>query len=401
MKKIFYIFALASIFTSCDNEEIQKSVEPLYSQEELNLLNTLQKTALNICKMNDINACKEVKSIVELSIEYGRDEDARFRDLIGTEQSVFFKQSPQLKSPLFNRSFSKIYVSQENDSTSSYLTDNDIQIYWPYSENWDGVTIPVVTFAPLDKNVTDIMAYKMNEYGKIDSLIVNENYAKKYPVWVINKNNIAYDNLPNFSKGEVIKNDIIYLQKSKSAKIIQATNDEPLNDSTYVYSIYIGSMRAERQWDTWIAGGSEFMFRMVGSKKTITGVEGDYSMATVCAPAFSRKDIDNKETKVLSSLINIDWGVRETLNGFALWEDDGGSATQPVKFDIGYDKIKAAAEFKIGGVDDLIYQIGWERSSWFSINKIDQGNGQVNGFSYYSSGGVYWTMPWIITKRAY
>lgn len=403
MKKIIYIFVFISFtIISCDKNDPIVLTNQIYTQEDIKQVNILRETALNICKINVLTTCNEVKSIIDINVEFGRDEQARFRDLIGTEKSVFFSVTPQQKSPNFNSYFSRMYSSPSEDSVSAYLIDNDIQIYWPYSENWDGRQIPVITFAPLDENATEVMAYRTNKDGNIDSLIVNEDYAMKYPVWVINKNKLSYDDLPNFIKGKISKNNVIYLQISKKSEIIQRVSNElPLNDSTYVYSIYIGSMRAERQWDTWVAGGSEFKFKMVGSRKTITGVEGDYSMATVTAPAFSRKNINDKVTKSLNSLINIDWGVRETINGFALWEEDGGSASQTVKFDIGYDKIKVNGEFKIGGVDDLIYQIGLDRSSFFSINTIDQGNGMLNGFPYYSSGGVYWTMPWIITKRAY
>jgi len=403
--RIKLLIALCFVLTilSCSDDNVsQVDKKEVYSKEQIKLVSTLRKTALDICLItSNKETFQEIRAIVNLNIKFGQDENARFKDLIENGQSVYYTGNQLKKAPTVNRLFTNLCQSINNDSTETFLINNNIQIYWPYSENWDESKVPVVTYEPLNKMATEVVAYKLNQNGTIDSLIVDEEYAKNNPVWVINQNNTDYDNLPNFIKGKTVKNNIIYLIENSSKLPLNVAENLPLNDSTYVYSLYIGSMKAVKQWDTWIAGGSEFKFRMVGAK-LVGGVQStDYSMAIVSAPAFTRNDISNKKTKILNSLINIDWGIRETANGFALWEDDGGSSSQPVKFDVGYDKIKVSAEFKIGSVDDLIYQIALDRNSFFSINKVDNGNGLVDGFAYNTSGGVYWTMPWIITKRAY
>ena len=67
------------------------------------------------------------------------------------------------------------------------LESSDIQIYWPYSEEWDGKTFPVITFDPNDGSETNV-GWKMNAEGLLVEVLVDEELARERPVWVINRN---------------------------------------------------------------------------------------------------------------------------------------------------------------------------------------------------------------------
>ena len=79
-------------------------------------------------------------------------------------------------------------------SNSKYLNDlkeNNVQIYWPYHDEWDGKTLPTVTFYD-GVNDQENIGYRFNNDGSITSVTVNEDYAWENPVWVIN----CYDGSP-------------------------------------------------------------------------------------------------------------------------------------------------------------------------------------------------------------
>jgi hypothetical protein len=288
----------------------------------------------------------------------------------------------------------------------NFLIHENVQIYWPYSEDWDGIEEPVMAFNPMVDNVELITAYRrvVSKDGVInlETLKINEEYAKKHPVWIINQNENDYKNLPDFANNEFTKFGVTYAMPQKIINNnIKTKSEYPLNSPNYVYNIQIGKIMCTTQWDTWVAGGSEFRFRMVGAYDSgEAGVLGDFSTGVVSYD-LTRRDINYSHIKDVYALINMDWEPDETFNGFALWEEDGGANNQTVSFNIGYKGATVSSSFKIGNVDDLVYQIGMERVDFFSTNEYDMGNGTWDGFRIYSSGGVYWSMPWQIYPKAY
>lgn len=407
MKKIFYIFAIATIaLTACDkNELIPADSSTQLSPEDLKLSIAMQKVAKEICKTtNDNNSVKEIYNMVNASVNFGRDEEVNFVDLLSSGESKIVANRKTTKIAKVIAASNSV---NEIDESISILLDNGTRLYWPYSEKWDGVKQPVITYAAVDSKEDKLIAYKYvteNGVSKTDSLIVDEEYAKNNPVWVITKSETDYESLPNFIKGESVKNNIYYACPSKKAKNnIQKviSEDYPLNDSNYVYNLVLGRVQCLVQYDSWFfGGGSELRFTMVGAKMLGGQVSADFATSLIeCY--FTRSQISDKVIKDYNTIINLDFAPRETYNGFIIWENDKKSPTQTVKFDVGYDKIKASAEFKIGGTDPIIYKISLERSAFFTTNKIDIGNGLWNGFTIYGGGDVRYNLPWIITPRAY
>jgi hypothetical protein len=154
--------------------------------------------------VNDKESLGDVKSLIDLNLSYGFDEEVRFYDILLPEQSKLINQNMlrsdhisftyRLKEVLRENSKNPILRSSNSASEiESFLIENDYQIYWPYSENWDGEEIPVVTFAlKEDGNSDEVYAYKIafdsEGSSMIDSILVNEEYAEHHPVWIINNN---------------------------------------------------------------------------------------------------------------------------------------------------------------------------------------------------------------------
>lgn len=118
------------------------------------------------------------------------------------------------------------------------------------------------SFTPtLTKNIKPKMTPFRKHYILSDS---NSEYCYNNPVWIINMNNVAYDDLPDFAKGKFAKNGISFLQHNPNLKSTGAINafDDPTKD----YEIQVGQMKCKSQYDNVFQGGSEFVFKMVGVK---------------------------------------------------------------------------------------------------------------------------------------
>lgn len=83
---------------------------------------------------------KEVHNAVTKSMEYGLDESIYFAELFSPGKIIPNKASTvignSIKSRLISDSSSRL--SEKN------MDEKGLQIYWPYSANWDGATRPYI-----------------------------------------------------------------------------------------------------------------------------------------------------------------------------------------------------------------------------------------------------------------
>jgi hypothetical protein len=85
-------------------------------------------------------------------------------------------------------------LSMDPDRFLEILTDSDVQIYWPFSDEWDGETLPVITFDPEDGASANIgYRFTIEDDGSrhVEEVVVDEAMAEKVPVWVVNRNDDA------------------------------------------------------------------------------------------------------------------------------------------------------------------------------------------------------------------
>ena len=79
---------------------------------------------------------------------------------------------------------------EDPDAWLDALSASDVQIYWPFSEKWDGDSFPVITFDPGGDAVQN-EGYRMGADGELHKVLVTEEIAREQPVWVINRNSDA------------------------------------------------------------------------------------------------------------------------------------------------------------------------------------------------------------------
>lgn len=198
------------------------------------------------------------------------------------------------------------------------LMNSGLQIYWPYSEDWDGITMPVVTFDPgsgADSNYGYIIAEDDGRYIVTDSVFIDEAVARTRPVWVINSNDDSgYVPLSSLLKSKALLDEL------------EAEEDDAGEDK---YNLYIKDFTMLRNYDSWFAGGSEFWVKVGAVSAFYAGTEEELKNYTPSVTDFivvvKRNEIGVK--KHFNALMVTDFSDQIDKIAFLITEDDGGTIT--------------------------------------------------------------------------
>lgn len=285
---------------------------------------------------------EEVYSAVSSSSGNGYDEEYTMRKLftdpgagVGDDDELMRTRS--YDNPLRDLIVDHVYSmaatkSQTDFSPREYLemlSSSDIQIYWPFSENWDGETMPVITFDPEDEAQTNI-GYRLECFDDgsrhVQKVIVDEEMAQEQPVWVVNRNSDAgYTTLemlrredPDWGEGGgaiIVKPSAAGFSAAKSVKDVR--------------TLLLKDFTMKRNYDCWFAGASEFFVK--------TGAVEDFTASTeaemkLYSPSVTDFLIVVKRSQVgkplpFNAVLVSDWTDQMSDCAFMITEDDGGTRT--------------------------------------------------------------------------
>ena len=190
------------------------------------------------------------------------------------------------------------------------LIDSGMQIYWPYSEDWDGKTTPLITYDP-GYSAESNYAYeiRIGEGGAqvVDSVVVDEALARTRPVWVVNHNDDSGFTPMDF-----------YLRDAAA----------PTRAGTSHRRLILKDFTMLRNYDSWFGGASEFIITMGRAKN----FKADDDLNTYhFDPSITTFTIVVKRKQVglclpLETMLMGDLGSDETFI-LLITEDDGGTRT--------------------------------------------------------------------------
>lgn len=273
----------------------------------------------------------EVYDAVCGSCENGYDEEYTMSQLFSSpgcgvgESST--KAGKEYARPM--RELLKDYLS-ENEQTKAVpfsaeeflaeLEKSDLQIYWPYSEDWNKETLPVITFDPgYDSNYNYGYELTRNSRGElvVQEIMVDESVAMSRPVWVINRNDDASSKpLPLFEpSSEIPSEENVSFSRAdlKSANRI----------------LRMKSFTMLRNYDPWFKGGSEFFVKCGSVNGFSASTEAELKLyspsVTDFMVAVKRKYL-NVEREYNAIIMTNFTNQLENL-AFLVTEDDGGTQT--------------------------------------------------------------------------
>ena len=188
------------------------------------------------------------------------------------------------------------------------LSGSDLQIYWPFSEDWDGEQLPIITFDPgygSEYNYGYQIGLDAGGFHVVDSVYVDESVAREHPVWVINSNDDAgYTPL-----------DMYKLENTQ-------TKSGPR-------MLYLRSFKMLRQYDSWFRGGSEFFVKCGAVNGFHATTEAEmrlyYPSVTDFMVVVKRKQLG--EEIPYNGIIMTDFTNQLENLAFLITEDDGGTQT--------------------------------------------------------------------------
>ena len=153
---------------------------------------------------------------------------------------------------------------QAVDAFIASLSASGMQIYWPYPEAWDGKTLPVITFDPESEASSNIgYELKADRDGTLTVEVlkaVDENLARKRPVWVVNANDdsgyLTLEQLrrsdPEWGKGgRVIVG---------SAPPATGTLHTRTGQDDDFRTLVLKEFKMKQHYDSWFRGASEFLW---------------------------------------------------------------------------------------------------------------------------------------------
>ncbi len=283
----------------------------------------------------------EVHDAVTSSSENGYDEEYTMKHLFETPGAGVgdneVKSGRSYEKPLHElieeqvRSMSATKaLSMDPDSFLQALTDSDVQIYWPFSDEWDGKTMPVITFDPEDGSSVN-MGYRMmiEDDGSrhVEEIVVDEEMAMEAPVWVVNRNDDA-----GFTSLEMLRREDPEWGEGGGAIIVNPSRSSCCAPSVKsgLKTLILRDFTMKRNYDSWFAGASEFFVKIGYMEDFTATTEAElrlYSpMITDFMIVVKRNQVGKPQN--FNAILMSDWSEAADACAFMITEDDGGTQTE-------------------------------------------------------------------------
>ena len=274
----------------------------------------------------------EVYDAVSASSGHGYDEEYRLTDLFEAP-GAGVGDSPQTRATKaggYTMPLRELFANYLTDKYGTKagaadveryinaLSDSDMQIYWPYSEEWNGKDFPIVTFDPgYGAEANYGYEVRIDSHGAhvVDSVIVTEQVARERPVWVINRNDDAA-----FTPFELF-------EENTGTKASKDKDKEQGDSKEYILSIR--DFKMLRNYDAWFGGASEFFIKtgaVDGFKATKDEDLKNYSPSLTDLMVVIKRSQLNRKVP-FNALLLTNFTEQMEKIAFMVIEDDGGTTT--------------------------------------------------------------------------
>lgn len=203
-----------------------------------------------------------------------------------------------------------------SDITEEMLVESDIQIYWPYSELWDGETLPIITYNPGGGAVeSDGWMLSRRSDGTLAGVPVrvDEQTAVHNPVWVVNRNDDS-----GYLTVDMLRRSGDILPQSTKAPVSSDVKTLILKDFTML-----------RNYDSWLAGASEFWVKIGSLENFYARTEEELKIYEPLVTDFMivvrRDELGVK--RPFNAVLVSDWTPALSSCALMITEDDGGTMT--------------------------------------------------------------------------
>lgn len=205
---------------------------------------------------------------------------------------------------------------QDPEAWLEALSASDIQIYWPFSEDWDGISLPVVTYDP-GGDASSNEGFALQPDGSVKKVLVTEEMAREQPVWVINRNSDA-----EYKTLELLRRDNPDWGNGGGDIFITKATPE-------LRTLVLRSFKAHRQFDSWFCGASEFWVKLGSIENFTASTEAELRLYQPSITDFMvviRRNQLDQEIPFGAVLVS-EWTSQLKNCALMILEDDGGTQT--------------------------------------------------------------------------
>ena len=367
--------AALSVFflAGCENKEVLSGEPEQEREQPLVLLEDVARVLSGIPLERD--QLDEVYDAARASAGNGYDEEYRMRELfedpgcgVGSAGSTKAGGYAHPLRELLREAVrsTKAAAVEDPDAWLDALSASDIQLYWPFSEAWDGDSQPVITFDP-GGDVGQNEGYLLEGDGKLTKLLVTEEMARERPVWVVNRNSDA-----DYKTLEMLRREDPTWGQGGGNLVITKSESE-------ARTLVLRTFTAHRQYDSWFAGASEFWVKM-GSVEDFKATKEEelrlYSPSITDFLIVVRRSQVGEEIPFNAVLVS-EWSSQLLNCALMIIEDDGGSQTTwTCKANVNYNSKKYGfeVELPLRTRDDIVWRGSLARSY------IERNNGKTGCF---------------------
>jgi hypothetical protein len=211
---------------------------------------------------------EEVFDAVSSSSENGYDEEYTMKNLfecpgsgVGDELTRSSKTyamplRDMIEEYMCSGRFTKATTDTEVDDYLQSLMESDVQIYWPFSEDWDGMSLPIITFDPEDGSEVNY-GYRLtvsdDGFRRVEEVLVDEEMACKEPVWIVNRNSDA-----GYTSLEMLRREDPDWGEGGGNIIVRPRECVQTKSGEGYKTLVLRDFKMNRNFDSWFAGASEF-----------------------------------------------------------------------------------------------------------------------------------------------
>ncbi len=312
---------LAALSAGCDKDETPSSAtqEPdgfISLPEVAQLLSSLPLEREHLLEVHDAALA---------SAGNGYDEEYRMQDLFASPGSGV-GSAPSTKADAYPHPLRELLReallatkagSGEPEAWLDSLSTSDVQIYWPYSEDWDGETPPVITYDRGD-DAQQNEGWALRRDGSVQKVLVTEALARQTPVWVVNRNTDA-----DYKSLEMRRREDPSWGSGGGTVLVKAAQKQELR------TLVLRSMKVKRQFDSWLAGGSEFWVKIGAVEDFTASTDAELRLFEPSLTDFMivvrRKQVE--EEIPFNAVLVADWFSGLSNVALMILEDDGGTRT--------------------------------------------------------------------------
>ena len=340
---------------------------------------------------------QEVHEAASGSLGNGYDEEYTMKNLfaapgcgVGEEESSYTKAlgggKASLEIPLMRdlikeyllsvRSLHKAAPATEPETFLDALSDSDIQIYWPFSENWDGESLPIITFDPEDGSDVNVgYRLQVSDDGvrMVEEVIVDETMAAEEPVWVVNRNSDA-----EYTTLEMLRRQDPSWGQGGGTIIVKPSGKTKSTEDTPMQTLVLKDFTMRRNQDAWFCGGSEFWIK--------TGSLDDFTASTEAELRLYNPLVTDFLIVVKRSQLGVpqpfnavlipEWNKQMTHCAFMITEDDGGTLTEwkcTALVRVASKSYGVELNLPFNSRDDIIWR-GHLTNRWIEANSLKTSN---------------------------